>query len=400
MTERALEGVKVLDLSQGISGSYCGKLFGAFGAEVIKIEPPGAGDPARSIGPFLNDRPHPETSAVFLYLNTNKRGITLNIEAGSGAKILKDLAAKSDILIENYSPSYLPGLGLGFDVLSKINPNLIMASVSDFGQTGPYRDYKGGRLVANALGGYTYINGDPGREPLAGGGEQPAYQSGINAYNGAMAALLCREKTGQGQHIDVSAMECMASIHQFNVNRYVYAGRIQERVGNRYVWAHPITIYPCQDGYVSICPSAEAQTESMLILMGMEHLLEDERFQTGFHRLVNFEAFDEIVKPWFMERTRREIIFTCQEWRVPATFVNSVSDLLEDEQLNARKFWAEIDHPFAGKLPYASAPFIMSETPAQVERAPLLGEHNEEIYTDYLGLTKEELVRLRQNGVI
>jgi len=400
MTERALEGVKVLDLSQGISGAYCGKLFGAFGAEVIKIEPPGLGDTARNIGPFLHDRPHPETSAVFLYLNTNKRGITLNIEDRSGAKILKELAAKSDVLIENNTPLYLPGLGLGFDTLSQINPGLIMASVSDFGQTGPYRDYKGGRLVANALGGYTYVNGDPGREPLAGGGEQPAYQGSINAFNGAMAALLSRGTTGQGQHIDVSLMECMAAIHQFNINRYVYSGRIHERAGNRYNWSHPTTIYACQDGYVSICPSAEAQAESMLTLMGMEHLLEDERFQTGFHRLVNYEAFDELIKPWFMERTRHEIITTFQEWRVPATYVNSVSDLLEDEQLNARRFWVELDHPFTGKMPYAGAPFIMSETPVQYGRAPLLGEHNEEIYLSHLGLTREELVRLRQNGVI
>ena len=400
MTERALEGVRVLDLSQGISGAYCAKLFATFGAEVIKVEPPGMGDPARACGPFLDDRPHPETSAVFLYLNTGKLGVTLNLKSKSGVKILKSLVEGTDVLIENFHPSYLAGFGLSYDALAGVNPRLVMASITDFGQTGPYRDFKGGRLVANALGGYTYVNGDPGREPLAGGGEQPAYQGGLNAYAAAVAALLSRESTGQGQHIDVSLMECMAAVHQFTVNRNVYTGKIQERVGNRYVWAHPITIYPCKDGYVSICPAGEDQTERLLTLMGMEHILEDERFQTGFHRQVNFEAFDELVIPWFMERNRREIVDTCQEWRIPATHVNSVADLLKDEQYQARKFWVELDHPLAGSRPYAGPPFKMSETPAEINRAPLFGEHNEEIYLNRLGLTPDDLVRLRQNGVI
>jgi CoA:oxalate CoA-transferase len=398
--DRALTGIKVLDLSEYISGAYCAKLLGAFGAEVVKIEKPDHGDPARSVGPFLNDQPHAERSALFLYLNTNKKGITLNLGDQAGARILKDLVKDSDVLVENFRPGLLPSLGLGYEDLEHINPRIVMVSITDFGQTGPYRGYKGGRLVGNALSGYLYINGDPEREPLAGGGEQPAYQGGVHGYVGVMAALLAREITGNGQHIDISIMECLASLHQFTVNRYEYSKKIQKRIGNRYQYSHPITIYPCKDGYVSICPSADEQNERMLIMMGMGHLLEDPRFETGFHRLVNADEFDELVKPWFLERGRKEIVESCQEFRVPASYVNTVEDLLDDQQYKARGFWAEIDHPEAGSLPYVSAPFKMSETPAYPERAPLLGEHNEEIFCKRLGMAREDLVRLRQAGVI
>ena len=398
--ESALEGIRILDLSEYISGSYCAKLLGSFGADVIKVERPGHGDPARHAGPFLNDKPHPERSALFLYLNTNKKSITLNIYESAGVTILKKLAQKSDVVIENFAPGTLAEVGLSYNALEAVNPKIIMASITDFGQTGPYRNYKGGRLAGYALGGYAYINGDPDREPLSGGGDQPAYQGGLHAYAGVMAALLHREITGAGQYIDISIMECMTSLHQFTINRYAYSGMIQKRIGNKYMFSHPIALYPCKDGYISICPSAEDQAERMLIMMDMLNLLKDPRFQTGFHRLVHSEEFDAIIKPWFMERTRKEIIELFQEFRVPAAYVNNMEDLLSDPQYNARNFWTQIDHPEAGKHPYPQAPFKMSETPAKIKRAPLLGEHNEEIYCGELGISKEEVEKLRTKLII
>lgn len=398
--DKALEGIRVLDLGEYVSGSYCAKLLSAFGADVIKVEKPGQGDPARHAGPFLNDRPHLECSALFLYLNTGKKSISLNIHDPAGAAILTQLAQTADVVIENFPPGTLPRSGLSHEVLESINPGIIMVSITDFGQTGPYREYKGGRLCANALGGYAYINGDPDREPLAGGGEQPAYQGGLHAYAGVMAALLQREITGAGQHIDVSLMECMASLHQFTINRHAYSGMIQKRIGNKYMFSHPITIYPCRDGYVSISPSTEDQAERMLVMMDKVHLLEDPRFQTGFHRLAHADEFDALVKPWFKERTKKEIVESCQEFRVPAARVNNMKDILEDPQYIARDFWKQTDHPAAGKHPYPHAPFRMSETPARLERAPLLGENNEEIYCGGLGMEKDELERLRTKGII
>lgn len=398
--DKALDGLVVLEVSENISGPYCTKLLGSFGAEIIKIERPGKGDPSRGAGPFLNDSPHPERSALFLYLNTNKKSITLDLSSPSGADLLRRLAGSADVLVENLPPGRMTAWGLGYETLEKVNSQLVMASITPFGQTGPYRDYKGGRLVNNALSGYTYLNGDPKREPLTGGGEQPAYQGGLNAYVGVMAALLMRQRTGKGQHIDVSIHECMSTIHQFNVNRYVYSKRIQNRVGNRYMYSHPITIYPCQDGLVSIAPSSDEQGENLLLMMGMTHLLEDPRFQTGFHRLANADAFDAEVKPWFLERSSREIVEMCQEWRVPAAYVNNVAHILDDPQYKARAFWQPIDHPETGPQPYASAPFRMSKTPAQLRRAPLLGEHNLEIYRDRMGLPEDEIERLKSAGLI
>ena len=400
MKQNALEGIKVLDLSQHISGPYCTKLLAALGAEVIKIEKPGEGDMARKMGPFLNDEPHPETSAPFLYMNTGKQSITLDLEKRAGVDLLKEMAKDSDVLVENFKPLTMSDLGIGYENLKEINPGLIMVSITDFGQTGPYRDFKGSRLVGYALSGYMYINGDPDREPLAGGGEQPAYQGGLHAFTGTIAALLFRQKTGKGQHVDVSTTECMASLHQFTINRYVYSGKIQKRVGNRYMWSHPITIYPCKDGHVSISASTDDQTEMLLTLMEMPHLLDDPRFQTGFHRLIHAEEFDELVKPWYLQRTKTEIIESCQEWRVPAAYVNDVADLLEDEQYIAREFWVTLDHPETGTLPYAGPPFRMSETPAKYHRAPLLGEHNETVYMGWLGLCHKDLDGLKEEGVI
>jgi crotonobetainyl-CoA:carnitine CoA-transferase CaiB-like acyl-CoA transferase len=400
MNQKALEGIKVLDLSEQISGPYCTKLLAAFGAEVIKIERPGQGDCARHTGPFLDDQPHPETSALFLYLNTGKKSITLDIKKPAGVVLLKRLINDSDVLVENFRPGYLIDLGVDYKTFEDSNPGLIMASITDFGQNGPYRDFKGGRLIGNALSGYMYVNGDPDREPLAGGGEQPAYQGGLHAYTGIMAALISRQMTGKGQFIDISIMECMASLHQFTINRYVYSGKIQQRTGNRYLWSHPITIYPCRDGYVSISASTDDQTEMLLLLMEMPHLLEDPRFNTGFNRLAHADEFDELVKPWFLQKTKREIIELCQEWRVPAAAVNDVSDLLNEEQYQARDFWVEIDHPLAGRHPYAGSPFKMSETPGEYHRAPLQGEHSEEIYLNRLGLSRTEMDRLKQEGII
>lgn len=397
--QTALDGIRVLDLGEDISAPYCAKLLGAFGAEVVKVENPRGGDPARQAGPFPDGARHSECSALFLYLNTNKKSITLDMDHPSGVALLKSLAENADVLVENSPPGTLDRRGLSYAALASVNPGIVVASMSDFGQTGPYRHFKGGRLVGNALSGYAYINGDPDREPLAGGGDQPAYQSGIHGYSGVLAALLQRETTGAGQHIDVAAMECMASLHQFTLNRYAYSKMIQKRAGNRYMFSHPITLYPCRDGYVSISPSTEDQAERMLIMMDMLDLLEDERFKTGYHRLVYADEFDARVKPWFLEREKADIVELCQEFRIPAAVVNNLKDLLDDPQYQARGFFTVLDHPVAGALPYAAAPFKMTETPAMPERAPLLGEHNDEIYMGELGMTSKELAAMKSRGI-
>ena len=398
--DEALTGIKVLELSENISGPYCGKMFAGLGAEVIKIETPGYGDALRKAGPFPANKPHPERSAPFLYLNMRKKGITLDLRTSLGRKIFKKILEDTDVLVENFQPQILPDLELGYFELARIYPRLIMVSISSFGQNGPYRDYRGGTAVEYAISGHTFLNGDPENEPLSPGGEMGAYQAGLHAFTGAMAALHARENSGKGQQVDISVTECLATIQPYTLTRFTYAGVIQKRVGNSFFHTHPTSIYPCRDGYISVNPSQEDQAERMLLAMELAHILEDPRFENGIHRLMNADDFDELVMPWFLERTTREAVEILQEWRVPCALVQNVEALLNDPQYKARDFWVEVDHPEAGSLLYAGAPFKMTETPWRAGRAPLLGEHNREIYRERLGYNRETLVKLRQFSVI
>lgn len=399
MTEQALDGIGVLDLSDGISGSYCAKMLAGFGAEVIKIEKPGAGDSTRCMGPFPDDIPHPEKSGAFLYHNTGKKSVTLNIGTASGRDLFRQLVAGADVLVENFQPRVLPKLGLDYPALSAINPGLVMTSITGFGQTGPYRDFKMESIIGYALGGHQYINGEPDREPIQGAGPQPEYLGGVHGFYGTVAGLYARDDTGHGCHVDVSIMECLAGFHQFNIIRYTYAGEIKRRTGNRYEGFSAITIYPCKDGHIALSASSPVQQELLFALVEMPDLAED---LAGFGSPPGdaaLDAFDERLMPWFRERTKEEIFHTCSQWRIPCAPVTHPGELLDDPHFRERGFWTEIDHPVAGRLPYPGAPFRLTETPWQSSRAPLLGEHNQEIY-GRLGYRGEDLVRLRQGGVI
>ncbi len=396
----ALQGLRVLDLSRYVAGAYCAKLLAAFGADVMKVEPPVTGDPARAVGPFPDDRPDPETSALFLYLNTGKKGLTLNLKHPAGADMLKALVRDTDVLVENFAPRVMPSLGLDYATLRTINSRLIMVSISSFGQSGPYCDYKASSMISYALGGYMYINGHPEREPLSGGGRQPAYQGGLHGYTGAMAALLARQQSGQGQHVDISIQECMASMHQFTINRYVYVGRVQKRLGNRYQRAHPITIYPCKDGLVSLAVSQQDQYQRLLALAGLSELLDEPRFATTFACSEHTTAFDERLAPWLQAHTKHDIVHRCQENRIPAGFVNDVAEVMDEPQYQFRGFWHELDHPVAGRRTYAGFPVHMTATPPTLERACLLGEHTDDILTERLGSTPDQLAAWRAQGVI
>ena len=400
MVEPALSGIRVLDLSQHISGPYCTKMLAAFGAEVVKIEKPGEGDIARRLGPFPADQPHPERSGLFLYLNTAKKSITLNTESATGRKVLEELVKATDVLVENSEPRVMASLGLDYSRLARVNPGLVMTSITGFGQDGPYRDYQATSIVEYALSGHVYITGEPDREPLQGPGPQPEYQGGLHGFLGTMLALYSREETGQGQHVDVSILEAMAGFHQYTISYYSYSGEVKRRTGNRYAAWPMVSIYPCQDGHVSLSAPNPLQREFLYVLIGKPELIEDPRFQTRETIADNADAFDSLVAPWFRERTKEEIFHACAEMRIPCSPVASPGELLNDRHYKSRGFWVEMDHPEAGRLTYPGAPFKMSATPWQTGRAPLLGEHNVEIYGERLGYTREDLVRLREMGVI
>ena len=405
LSDGALEGLTVLDLSRYVAGAYCGKLLAAYGAEVIKVEAPGEGDGARRVGPFPDGEPDPEASALFLYMNTGKKGLTLDLASDEGVAVLKELVVQADVLIENFAPGVMESMGLDYAALSAINPELVMVSISNFGQSGPYRDYRADTMVEMALSGQMYINGDPEREPLSSSGYQPSYQAALYAYSGIMAALLVRDRDGKGQYVDISIQESMASEHQFTLNRFTASGGIRMRAGNRYGSVHPATIYPCKGvdgkpGLVSLGISDPTQYVLLLELLDMSELLDDPRFKNPSLCSQNYVEFDALVRPWFMEHTAEEIVHAFQDNRIPAAFVNEVSEVLDDPQYAFREFWKEIDHPVAGTHRYAGLPYHLSEAPPVYERANLLGEHTDEVLAGKLGYDGERLAQLRKGGVI
>ncbi len=401
----ALSELTVLDLSQHVAGAYTGKLLAAFGAEVIKVEPPGEGDVARKVGPFPDNEVDPEASALYLYLNTGKQGLTLDISSDEGASVLKELVAQADVLVENFVPGTMESMDLDYSTLSAINPRLVMASISNFGQTGPYRNYRADTMVEMALSGQMYVNGHPDREPLSSTGYQPSYQAALYAYSGIVAALLARDRDGTGQHVDISIQEAMASEHQFTLNGFTATGRIRMRAGNRYGSVHPTTILPCKasngkPGLVSLGISDPTQYVLFLQLLDMSELLDDPRFANPTLCANNHEEFNALINPWFMEHTAEEIVHALQDNRIPAAFVNEVNEVLEDPQYEYRGFWREIDHPTAGTNRYAGLPYHLTEAPPVYERANLLGEHTDEVLTSKLGYDADRLAKLREDGVI
>jgi CoA:oxalate CoA-transferase len=395
---KALSGLKVLDLGHYIAGPFCTKLLAGLGAETIKVENPKGGDPARKIPPFFKDKPHIEGSGLFLYLNTNKKSITLNLKSATGIKIIKELAKWADILVENFSPRVMPGFGLDYSSLEEINSRLVMASISNFGQTGPYRNYKASDIVEYALGGVMYMSGEPDRAPLKHVGSQAQYQAGLNAFVASLAAAYMAKETGIGQQVDVSIMEVLNSIDEYGLITWEYQKQVYRRRGN-IGGQHPWGLFPCKDGFIGIVVSGASAWARFIEMTGLSELT-DEKFATAKSRIDHRDELDAILIPWLLEHTKKELYHTGQLKRIAMSFPRTIKDLIDSPQHKARGFWVDIDHPITGRLTYPGAPGIMSETPYQVERAPLFGEHNEEIYSGLLGFGKRDLVRLAGAGVI
>jgi len=404
VTTGILDGVKVIECGSFVAAPYCAKLMADLGAEVIKIETPGTGDESRRRGPFPDDIPHPERSGLFLYLNTNKLGITLNLDSSTGRIIFKQLVTSADILIEDFPPGKMGELGLDYDTLKEINPRLIMTSITPFGQTGPYRDFKAHYLNTFSGGGQSYLirSGDLDNPsgPLKGGGYLGEYDAGLNAGVATLGALYWQGASGEGQWVDVSKQESLVALERviFGIypNEGISGGSPYEQRGRG-----PVGIKACQDGYMVLVMPEEHQWDNLVELMGNPEWAKDERFKDQFSRAEHNDEIDPHVSQWMMAHTKEEIFRQGQAFSVPVGPVMTAEDIVNSEQLKERGFFQEIDHPVAGKIQHPGIPYIFSGTPNRVERpAPLLGEHDELIICRRLGYTRQDLVRLRESGVI
>lgn len=397
---KALSGVKVLEHCQMVAGPYCTKLFSDLGATVIKVEPP-EGDEARRRGPFLNDIPHPERSGLFLYLNTNKFGITLNFDTAKGKSIFKGLAKQVDIIVEDKSPKEAKELGLDYELLKEVNPELIVTSITPFGQTGSYKDYKAYPLNTFHGGGEGYLM--PGgieyldRPPVKVGGFVGEYDAGINAAIGTLGALYWRELSGQGQQVDISKQESIMSLCRADMPRYINEGLEVSRA----IQGYPVGgVIPCQDGYIALITWYFREWQNFVKFMGDPDWAKEERFKDMENLRKNGEEANAYILEFLMNHTKEELYHKGQAQGVAIGTVYNAEEILNSEHLKAREFFVEIEHPEAGKIKYPSAPYKFSKTPWRVERpAPLLGQHNEEIYSQ-LGYSKQDLVRLRGDRII
>jgi crotonobetainyl-CoA:carnitine CoA-transferase CaiB-like acyl-CoA transferase len=402
-SQRALSGIRVLDLS-GPMGVYCGKLMADMGADVIKVEPPG-GDPMRDLGPFLKDDGRPEHSLYWLHFNTNKRSITLDVSDPKGAELLSKMASKADVVLETFPPGYLDDLGLGYEHLSPSNPSLIYASLTPFGQTGPYRDFKATDLTGFAMGGYMYVTGWPDTPPTRLWGSQAYNTTSNRAFIAILLALYHRMATGEGQFIDVSMQEAVAATTEHVNTTYNYTGEPAVRCGFRH-GGQFVATWRCKDGFVSITTNTQQAWDDLRDWMaqdGMAGDLSSERFNDRFIlRGEHGEHIEELIQAWAMTHTRQEITDWGQARHHPWGPAVRSDEILNNEQLWDRGYFIESEGLDRGeKVVYPGAPYKLSESPWQLNHpAPQVGQHNREIYCGDLGLPEDELEILTDQGVI
>jgi len=407
---------RILELA-GEKSCLCGKMIGDMGADVIKIEPPG-GDAARTIGPFYQDKPDPEKSLYWFAYNANKMGITLNLESEEGKEIFKDLVKTADAVIESYPPGYMAELGLGYEDLCRVKPDIIVTSISPFGQDGPYRHYKGSDMVCWAMGGMMYLCGDPDRPPVQVSFPQAYLHAAADGAAATVMAVYHRNLTQEGQQVDVSAHACATwtlmqaaetwSINRMNVKRAgIYRDRPAIQSKDKQIWE-------CKDGYVHFLLLGGAAGASFM--PQVTGWLEEEGLATAWLSEVDWaEGYDSyLLKPedyeqiegplseFFRRFTKKELYQKAIREKVQLYPVLNAREILENEQLKSRDFWKDVEHPELGSVIVYPGPALkLSETPLSLRRrAPHMGEHNEEIYLGELGLSGERLEALKQQGVI
>jgi len=403
MANGPLNGIKVLEYCENVAGPYCTKQFSDLGADVIKVERP-EGDEARRRGPFYHDEADPEHSACFLFNNTNKKSVTLNLESRKGQEILKKLIAEADIFLEDTQPGTMERLGLGYDTLSSINPGLIMASLSPYGQTGPYRDYKAYYLNTFHASGAGYLlpadSPNTDREPIKMGGSMGESDIGICAAVGILGAYYWREfNGGKGQYIDISKQEAEMAIERQNIALYHETGKSKTRTSNSAV--RDILI-KCGDGsYIKIVLLPENQWNGLVRALGNPEWTKKEEFSTDALRIKNYRQMEKYLTEAAKEYNSYQLFEKIQAEGTACAPVCNAEQVYKSPQAEVRGFFVEMDHPAVGKIKYPGMPFTSSAVPpTDNQAAPLLGQNNEEIYSGILGYSKEDLVKLREAGVI
>ena len=400
----ALAGRRVLELADD-KGVYCGKLLADLGADVVKIEPP-AGDPGRRIPPMTAAAGGREESLHFLYMNTSKRGVTLDLERPQGRELFGRLAATADLVVETLAPGALESMGIGYERLSRANPGLVLTSITGFGQTGPHRDFRSSDLVASALGGAMTVTGEADDPPVRLAGTQAHVAASTVAAAGSLIALLAGAQSGRGQHVDISVQEVVTSVtHICGIGKWLDDGIIPRRQGTGLFASVPSGAYACRDGSVYLMVNRPLHWEALARwvneVTGNQEILDPMFEGPSSNRQPYRELLDLFIGELLSQLTVETAYREGQSRHIAMTPVNGAAAVADDPQLAARGFFEEVTHPTAGRLSYPGAPYRHSATPWRMRRAaPTRGQHNREVYGDELGLSESELRALESEGVI
>jgi crotonobetainyl-CoA:carnitine CoA-transferase CaiB-like acyl-CoA transferase len=390
-----LTGVTVLDFGQVYQGPYATLLMATAGADVIKIEPPN-GEPLRRRAP-----PGMSTTYPIAMLNSNKRAITLNLKDERGKQLLFRMAAKGDVLLENFAPGVMDRLGVGFKVLHEINPRLIYASGTGYGLSGPDRDNLAMDLTIQAVSGLISVTGEPDRPPLKAGPAVVDFLSGIHLYAATMTALYERSVTGIGRLVEVAMQEAAYPTLTSQLEAYWRSGKVQPRTGNASHGRVPINVYPAKDGYVAMNLAVEAHWHNLLAAMGREDLRDDARFSTPAARVENRELVDGTIAAWTQTLGKMEVFAVAKERRIPLAPVREVDEVMHDTHMHQRGFLEEIDHDEIGQITVPTSPLrFHGADRRKTSPSPKLGQHNDEIYGGWLGLSAGEIAVFKADGVI
>ncbi len=403
-----LSHIRVLDLSRVLAGPWAGQNLADLGAEVIKVERRGHGDDTRRWGPpYLKDAAGRDTGEAAYYLSCNrgKLSIALDLAAPEGQRLVRDLAAKCDILLENYKFGGLASFGLGYDDLEASHPHLIYCSITGFGHTGPYRDRAGYDLIVQAMGGLMSITGEP--DDVPGGGPKRVgvaiadLFSGMYATIAVLAALARRERTGRGQHIDLALLDCQVAMLANQAMNYLTSGRPPQRMGNAHPNVVPYEAFATADGQLIVAVGNDAQFARLCALVGRPELADDPDFATNAARIRNRGRLIPMIAEMLKARTSEEWRAALEAEGVPCGPINALDEVFADPQVEARGMRFELDHPCAGRVPMVASPMRFSDTPLEHRRPPpLLGEHTDIVLGELLGLDAGEIARLRDGGVI
>jgi len=393
---RALDGIKIIDFSKALAGPYCTMLLADMGAEVIKVEMPGSGDDSRGWGPpFIEGE-----AAYFLSVNRNKKSITLNLKDDKAKEIALKIIAKADIVLESNRPGVMTKLGLDYETVKKINPEIIYCSISGFGQTGPYSKRPGFDQVIQGYGGIMGLTGEKGGGPLKVGIAVTDIATGMFAATGILTALFHRERTGQGQHVDASMLDGQVSWLTYQAGRYLASGDVPRRIGSAHPLIVPYQDFEASDGFINIAAGNDNLWKKFCKATDLNDIVDDPKFVTNPKRVENRDEVVAIVSKKIKTKTMQEWLDILNDAGVPCGPIYTVDQIFKDPQVLAREMLVEIDHPKCGKIQVTGSPIKLSETPAEITtHPPMLGEHNSSILQEF-GFSEEDITKLKEDKVI